>query len=60
LLPEGGLHVMFSPNKAVDGLTWREVTGPGTMDEEETVNSGEYLACQLMELVNRLAQYIGM
>jgi hypothetical protein len=29
LLPEGGPHVMISPNMVVDGLTWREVTGPG-------------------------------
>jgi hypothetical protein len=31
LLPEGGPHVMISPNMVVDGLTWREVTGPGNL-----------------------------
>ena len=33
MLPEGGRHVMMSPNMAVEGLTWRDDTGPGTMKE---------------------------
>ena len=31
MLPEGGPHVIISPIMVLDGLTWREVTRPGTI-----------------------------
>ena len=37
MLPEGDPHVMINPSMAVDGLAWKEGTGPGT---------GENLAIQ--------------
>ena len=46
---------MISPNiMVVDGLTWREVTGPGTTcRKRETVYIGGLSACQLLvEYIN--------